>query len=137
MSVTFERSIAIGRRATAPCLESQALLPARCEPLLEFGYREELERYSNDAPWFKYVATVSRPWEDLDWKGRRGVWDDLLRKYGGRWGLRSEETTGYLCGHPTMVENCRGILQRAGWKKDAVFEEVIFRRARGERAGAG
>jgi len=103
----------------------------------EFGYREELERYSNDAPWFKYVATVSRPWEDLDWKGETGRVDDLLRKYADRWGLRSEETTGYLCGHPTMVENCRGILQRAGWKKDAVFEEVYFQEARGERAGAG
>jgi len=25
-----------------------------------------------------------------------------------------------------MVENGRGILQRAGWKKDSMFEEVYF-----------
>ena len=103
----------------------------------EFGYREELERVSNEVSWLKYVATVSRPWEDPDWKGETGRVDDLLRKYADEWGLRPEETTGYLCGHPTMVENGRGILQRAGWKKDSVFEEIYFHQAKGESAGAG
>jgi ferredoxin/flavodoxin---NADP+ reductase len=92
----------------------------------EFGYREELERYAAEAPWFKYVPTVSRPWEVPDWKGEKGRVDDLLRKYTDAWGLRPEETTAYLCGNPTMIENSRGILKRAGWKKDAVFEEVYF-----------
>jgi hypothetical protein len=32
-----------------------------------------------------------------------------------------------------MVENGRGILQRAGWKKDAVFEEVYFQQAKSAR----
>jgi ferredoxin--NADP+ reductase len=99
----------------------------------EFGYREELERYSKEVPWFKYVATVSRTWEDPDWKGETGRVDDLLRKYATDWGLRPEETTGYLCGHPTMVENGRGILQRAGWKKDAMFEEIYFQQAKAEQ----
>jgi ferredoxin/flavodoxin---NADP+ reductase len=99
----------------------------------EFGYREELERYAAEVPWFKYVAMVSRPWEDPDWKGETGRVDDLLRKYATDWGLRPEETTGYLCGHPTMVENGRGILERAGWKKDAMFEEIYFQQAKGEQ----
>src|SRR6266849_2501235 len=103
----------------------------------EFGYREELERYSNEAPWFKYVATVSRPWEDPNWHGETGRVDDLLRKYVHEWGLRPEKTTGYLCGHPVMVENGRGILQRAGWKKDAVFEEIYFQEAKSGSAEAG
>jgi ferredoxin/flavodoxin---NADP+ reductase len=103
----------------------------------EFGYREELEKYAAEAPWFHYVAMVSRPWEDPDWKGETGRVDDLLRKYASDWGLQPEETTGYLCGHPTMVENSRGILQRAGWKKDAVLEEVYFQPAKGDAATAG
>src|SRR5258708_24510770 len=103
----------------------------------EFGYREELERYSNEAPWFKYVPTVSRPWEDPDWKRETGRVDDLLRLYAYEWGLRAEETTAYLCGHPVMVENGRGILERAGWKKDTVFEEVYFQEEKGGTAGAG
>jgi ferredoxin/flavodoxin---NADP+ reductase len=102
----------------------------------EFGYREELERYAKEAPWFKYVPTVSRLWEDANWRGETGRVDDLIRKYADGWGLRPEETTGYLCGHPTMVENVRGILQRAGWKKEALLEEVYFQPSKGEEAAA-
>src|SRR3989441_6262813 len=103
----------------------------------EFGYREELERYSSDTPWFKYVPTVSRPWEDLDWKGETGRVDDRLRKYDYEWRVRPEETTAYLCGHPVMVENARGILERAGWEKEAVVEEIYFQEAKSGSAGAG
>jgi NAD(P)H-flavin reductase len=92
----------------------------------EFGYRDELARYSAEVPWLKYAATVSRPWEDAEWTGERGRVDDVLRKYTDAWGLRPQETTAYLCGHPHMVENTRSILHRAGWQKDAVLEEVYF-----------
>jgi ferredoxin--NADP+ reductase len=92
----------------------------------EFGYRDELEKFSAEVPWFKFVTTVSRPWEDEAWKGETGRVDDLVRKYADLWGLKPENTTGYLCGHPSMVENGRGILMRAGWKKDSMFEEVYF-----------
>ncbi len=101
----------------------------------EFGYREELERYAAEVPWLKYVATVSRPWEDESWKGETGRVDDLLRKHADSWGLRPESTTAYLCGHPNMVENARGILQRARWKKDAIFEELYFQLGKGSQAG--
>jgi len=55
----------------------------------------------------------------MGWKGETGRVDDLYGKYAYEWGLQPEETTAYLCGHPVMVENGRGILYRAGWKKDA------------------
>jgi ferredoxin--NADP+ reductase len=102
----------------------------------EFGYREELERYAAEVPWFHYVATVSRLWEDENWKGETGRVDDLLRMYAGSWGLRPESTTAYLCGHPRMVENVRGILQRAGWKKDAMFEELYFQPGKSSETGS-
>src|SRR6266851_837637 len=92
----------------------------------EFGYREELEQVAAEAPWLKYVATISRPWEDATWKGETGRVDDLVRKYVSKWNLKPVETTGYLCGHPNMIENGRGILQRAGWQKGSTFEEVYF-----------
>jgi ferredoxin/flavodoxin---NADP+ reductase len=92
----------------------------------EFGYREELERIAAEVPWFKYVATISRPWEDASWKGETGRVDDLIRKYTDEWNLRPEDTTGYLCGHPSMCENGQGILRRAGWPKGSTFEEVYF-----------
>ena len=102
----------------------------------EFGYREELERYAAEVPWFKYVATVSRPWEDPGWPGERGRVDDLLRKYTDCWQLRAETTTAYLCGHPKMIENSRGILARAGWKNDAILEEAYYPAAIKESAAS-
>ena len=51
----------------------------------EFGYREELERYAREAPWFTYVPTISRAHEDDKWQGETGRADDVLRKlYGER-----------------------------------------------------
>jgi len=96
----------------------------------EFGYRDEMEKYAAEAPWLKYVTTVSRPWEDPEWHGETGRVDDLIRKYTDLWGLKPDDTTAYLCGHPNMVENGRGIMQRAGWKKDQMFEEVYFQPAK-------
>jgi ferredoxin/flavodoxin---NADP+ reductase len=93
---------------------------------VEFGYREEFERLAGEVPWLKYVPTVSRPWEDEAWAGEKGRVDDLIRKYVEVWDLKPEQTTVYLCGHPSMVENGRGILMRAGWKKDGIQEEAYF-----------
>jgi ferredoxin--NADP+ reductase len=98
----------------------------------EFGYREEMEKVAAEVPWFKYIPTISRPWEDANWRGETGRVDDLVRKCVADWGLKPEETTGYLCGHPSMVENCRGILQRAGWLKGTMFEEVYFQPAKAD-----
>jgi ferredoxin/flavodoxin---NADP+ reductase len=92
----------------------------------EFGYREELEKIASEVPWFKFVATISRPWEDAAWKGETGRVDDLVRRYVADWGLKPADTTGYLCGHPSMCENGQGILSRAGWQKGSTFEEVYF-----------
>ena len=92
----------------------------------EFGYRDELERIASEVPWFKYAPTVSRPWDDPEWKGETGRVDDLIREYARVWGLKPRDTTAYLCGHPSMVEGGRGILFRAGWKKEAVQDEVYF-----------
>jgi ferredoxin--NADP+ reductase len=103
----------------------------------EFGYLEELERYASEAPWFQYVPTVSRPWDNPQWTGETGRVDNILRKYTEVWKLRPEETTAYLCGHPNMIENSRGILHRAGWKKDAVLEEAYFQLDSKEAGASG
>ena len=92
----------------------------------ELGYREELERFAAEVPWLTYVPTVSRPWEDNSWKGETGRVDDLVRKYTDSWGLTAENTTAYLCGHPSMIENTKGILKRRGWQEDAIKKEAYF-----------
>jgi ferredoxin--NADP+ reductase len=100
----------------------------------EFGYRDELEKIAAEVPWFNYVATVSRPWEDADWKGQTGRVEDLVRMYINKWDLQPAETTGYVCGHPSMCENGQGILARAGWQNGSTYEEVYF--VPGKESGA-
>lgn len=92
----------------------------------EFGYREEFEKAAKAFPWLTYVASISRPWEDADWKGETGRVEDLVRKYADAWGLDGSNTSAYLCGHPQMIDNSKGILFRRGFPKDAVREEVYW-----------
>jgi len=92
----------------------------------EFGYPDELKRFAAEVPWLEYVPTISRPWEDSKWTGEVGRVDDLIRKYSQLWGLTPETTSAYLCGHPKMIENGKGILLRAGWLKEQIKEEIYF-----------
>ncbi len=92
----------------------------------EFGYREEFEEIAREVPWLTYVPTVSRPWEDPSWKGEVGRVEDLIRKYTDQWGLTGQNTSVYLCGHPQMIEHGKGIVQRRGFAKEAVKEEVYW-----------
>lgn len=92
----------------------------------EFGYREEFERAASAIPWLTYVPTISRPWQDAEWDGETGRVEDLIRKYADLWGLDGTNTTAYLCGHPQMIENSKGILQRRRFDKEAIREEVYW-----------
>jgi ferredoxin/flavodoxin---NADP+ reductase len=92
----------------------------------EFGYREELEAIAANVPWLTYVPTVSRFVEDPAWKGEKGRVDDLVRKYADDWGLSPANTTAYLCGHPSMIENGTQILVRAGFPKESLKQEAYW-----------
>ena len=39
----------------------------------ELGYSKEIEAIASEVPWLTYVPTVSRPWEDKNWKGKRAA----------------------------------------------------------------
>lgn len=92
----------------------------------EFAYREELEAFAKEFSWLRYIPTVSRPWEDPAWKGEVGRIEDVLRKYLDTLGLEPSNTTAYLCGHPQMIENSKGILKRRGFAKEFIREEVYW-----------
>lgn len=92
----------------------------------ELGYSAELEKTASEVPWLTYVATVSRPWEDQKWSGEAGRVDDLIRKYADMWKMTPGDTKVYLCGHPSMIENTRGIIRRRGWEEEAIQAEAYF-----------
>ena len=92
----------------------------------ELGYSAELEKAASEVSWLTYVATVSRPKEDEGWSGEIGRVDDLIRKYTDLWNLTPENTKVYLCGHPGMIENVKGIAKRRGWQDGAIKAEAFF-----------
>lgn len=92
----------------------------------EFGYHHELLRVARETTWLKYVPTVSRPWDDVGWPGERGRVDDLIRKYSDQWGLDGANSCGYICGHPQMIENAKGILKRIGFTREHLKEEIYW-----------
>jgi ferredoxin/flavodoxin---NADP+ reductase len=92
----------------------------------EFAYRQELETLAEGSKWFHYIPSVSRPWEDPAWKGEVGRAEDVLRKYLDSLGLEPASTTAYLCGHPGMIENAKGILRRRGFTKESLCEEAFW-----------
>lgn len=92
----------------------------------EFGYHQDLEQVAAEVPWLTYVATVSRPYEDSAWRGEVGRVEDIIRKYSDQWRLTGSDTIGYLCGHPQMIENGRGILLRRGFGKQFIKQEVFW-----------
>lgn len=92
----------------------------------EFAYREELEALSKPGPWFQYIPTISRPWEDPAWQGELGRAEDVLRKYLDTLGLEPSNTTAYLCGNPMMIDNANGILTRRGFSKQFIRQELYW-----------
>ncbi|MFN2582468.1 MAG: ferredoxin--NADP reductase, partial [Candidatus Dormibacteria bacterium] len=92
----------------------------------ELGYYDELCMLDNDHPWFTYVPTVSRPWEDAQWDGEMGRVEDVLRKYADAMEIRAGNGAVFLCGHPGMIANARGIMRRRGLPDKDIREEQYW-----------
>ena len=52
--------------------------------------------------------------------------DDVLRKYADLWGGTAKDSTAYLCGHPDMIENGKGMLKRIGFQKENLKKEIYW-----------
>ncbi len=92
----------------------------------EFAYLDELETLARDSDWFCYVPTISRPWQDPDWKGEIGRCEDVLRKYLDSHGFEPASTTAYLCGQPEMIVNATAVLERKGFSKTSIRQEIYW-----------
>jgi ferredoxin--NADP+ reductase len=92
----------------------------------ELGYCEELSEHARLLEWFRYIPTISRVWLDPAWSGELGRAEDVARKYLDSMGFTPTETTAYACGNPNMIENIKGVLQRAGFPKESIKQEVYW-----------
>ncbi len=92
----------------------------------ELGYSDELSVYAREWEGLQYVPTLSRGWLDPIWPGELGRVDDIVRKYADASGFTPASTTAYLCGNPQMILNVRAILQRAGFSRESIREEMYW-----------
>ncbi len=123
--VSIMRSLALDAENAQPASLQIVLIQAASRSW-EFAYREELEKLGGKIEGFHYVPSVSRPWEDTAWGGEVGRVEDIARKYLDSFNLVPASTTAYLCGHPQMIENCKGIFGRKGFAKESVREEIYW-----------
>jgi ferredoxin--NADP+ reductase len=107
--------------------DEQFLVIHGASRVADFGpYLSELDELSQ-AGSVTYVPTISRAWEEPDWKGETGRVEDIVRKHADKVGLDHTNSIAYACGHPRMVENVKDILARTGFRKDQIREEEYFK----------
>lgn len=92
----------------------------------EFGYQEEMFALEAELRGFKYVPTVSRPWEDSSWEGETGRAEDVLRKYSDQLGIGPKTGVVYTCGHPGMIATARAVMRRRGLADSEIVEEQYW-----------
>ena len=106
--------------------DDQFLLIQGASRVADFGpYQSELEELSQTGPLI-YVPTISRPWEEPNWKGETGRVEDIVRKHADQAGMNHTNSIAYACGHPSMVANVKNILERASYRQDQIKEEEYF-----------
>jgi ferredoxin--NADP+ reductase len=98
----------------------------------ELGYCDELSAYARRYSWFTYIPAISRAWLDPGWGGELGRVEDVARKHIDALGFAAADTTAYACGNPGMIENVKGILERAGFPRTSVKQEVYWVAEKGE-----
>jgi ferredoxin--NADP+ reductase len=92
----------------------------------ELGYVDEMRGLDDEMPWFTYVPTISRPWEEEGWTGETGRAEEVIRKHLDPLEDAPRRVSAYLCGNPDMIDAARGILRRAGLPEEHILEEKYF-----------
>ncbi|HET9052290.1 MAG TPA: FAD-binding oxidoreductase [Candidatus Dormibacteraeota bacterium] len=124
--VSLLRTLAERTRTGEWTADGQILLLQGASRSWELGYLDELRALEAEMPWFTYVPTVSRPWEDPEWTGETGRAEDVLRKHADAVGASPGRAGVYLCGHPGMISGARGLMRRAGLADKAIREEQYW-----------
>ena len=95
----------------------------------EFVYDAELSEIAAEHPdLVTFVPTISRPGEPRNngWVGQTGRANAIVEEYLQKWGLATEDTLVYACGHPGMIEDVKELCVPQGysveeerfWKQD-------------------
>lgn len=95
----------------------------------EFAYDGELDQIASEHPdLVTFVPTCSRPGDERNngWTGECGRVNTVVERYVEKFGLSTEDTLIYACGHPGMIEDVKARMTPKGftvqeerfWKED-------------------
>jgi ferredoxin--NADP+ reductase len=88
----------------------------------DLGYRGELESLARLRPNFTYIPSITRPDQDLHFRGHSGRIQALLEQgvveHMSQVPLDAAHADVFLCGNPEMVQTVKGLLEHRGFKAD-------------------
>ena len=91
----------------------------------ELSYDKELQQLEQEHPdMITFVPTISRHTEERNqgWGGEAGRVNTIVEKYAEKFGLTTDDTLVYACGHPGMIEDVKARMIPKGWAvKDERF----------------
>jgi Na+-transporting NADH:ubiquinone oxidoreductase subunit F len=84
-------------------------------------YLDELRALEKEWPRFHFVAALSEPKSEENWKGETGLITDVLDRYiSGKIG-KDKGLEGYLCGSPGMINACIAVMKKNGVGEDRIY----------------
>ena len=84
-------------------------------------YLEELEKMQNEHERFHFVAALSEPQPEDDWKGETGLITEVLARYLKEEISQERPKEGYLCGSPGMLDACMAVMRDHGMTEDKIY----------------
>lgn len=78
---------------------------------------DEMKKFEQTLPNFKFVPALSEPMPTDNWKGEVGLITETVDKY-----IKDgENKEGYLCGSPGMLKACTEVLTKKGVPREKVY----------------
>ena len=84
-------------------------------------YLDELEKMQNEHERFHFVAALSEPQPEDDWKGESGLITEVLSRYLKEKISQDKPKEGYLCGSPGMLDACMAVMRDSGMTDDKIY----------------
>ncbi len=84
-------------------------------------YLDELEKMQNEHERFHFVAALSEPQPEDEWKGETGLITEVLGRYLKEEISQEKPKEGYLCGSPGMLDACMAVMREHGMTEDTIY----------------
>ncbi|MHB0896328.1 MAG: FAD-binding oxidoreductase [Spirochaetales bacterium] len=84
-------------------------------------YLDELSALAATWPRFHFVAALSEPKPEENWKGDVGLITDVLDRYLQGKVDKKKGLEGYLCGSPGMINACINVMKKNGMTEDKIY----------------